>query len=180
MKETRNLSGNCLIFERSRAETREGLSHSFVFFTLCPDEGQRFVCEWRELRYTSPHRQICQNCKCVRFDETCRHGGSWIETGREFRAASSKIYSRWTDEGRGMLASVDVKGNVRMEDGVNRGIERIVDPLRYGNFAGRTVISIRGPLDSRNSPTLFVFFARCHGDDTLLFIRIVRRLRFSS
>lgn len=61
-------------------------------------------------------------------------GGSRIETGREFRAASSKIYSRCADEGRGMLGIGGREGNTRRADGVNRSIERISGPLRYGNF----------------------------------------------
>lgn len=46
-----------------------------------------------------PRRQMCQNCKCAVRRNTSGGGGS-IETGREFRSASSKIYLKtagWRD-----------------------------------------------------------------------------------
>lgn len=87
------------------------------------------------------------------------NGGSWIETGREFRAASSKIYSSWTDEGREECwSSVDVKGtSVWRGRCESRNIERILDSLRYGNSQEDLYNSNRRSFEFARQATFVVF-----------------------
>lgn len=84
---------------------------------------------------------MCQNCKCVVRRNTSEGGGS-IETGREFRSASSKIYLKttgWKD-----VENVGGREKNRRDNDVNRNrnVKRILDLFYYGNFKGGPIILV--------------------------------------